>query len=64
LFSGAARRRALEVAASVITLELTVEPRYFDEYTAALFLPHTDLSLFPSVAARAGLQRFSPGSGD
>ena len=25
------------------------EPRYFDEYTAALFLPHTDLTLFPSA---------------
>lgn len=50
LLSGAARRRALEVASGVTTLELTVEPRYFDEYTAALFLPHTDLLLFPSVA--------------
>lgn len=49
LLSGQARQRALEVAGSITTLELTVEPRYFDEYTAALFLPHTDLSLFPSV---------------
>jgi len=54
LLSGTARRRALEVASGVTTLELTVEPRYFDEYTAALFLPHTNLSLFPSVAVQAG----------
>jgi uncharacterized 2Fe-2S/4Fe-4S cluster protein (DUF4445 family) len=54
LLSGTARRRALEVVSGVTTLELTVEPRYFDEYTAALFLPHTNLSLFPSVAVQAG----------
>ncbi len=52
LLSAQARRRALEVASAVTALELTVEPRYFDEYTAALFLPHTDVSLFPSVAAQ------------
>lgn len=51
LLSGQARRRALAIAGSVTTLELTVEPGYFDEYTAALFLPHTDLSLFPSVSS-------------
>ena len=44
----AAWRRASAIASSITCLELTVEPRYFDEYTAALFLPHTDPSLFPS----------------
>jgi uncharacterized 2Fe-2S/4Fe-4S cluster protein (DUF4445 family) len=29
--------------------ELNTEPRYMNEYTGALFLPHTDLTLFPSV---------------
>jgi uncharacterized 2Fe-2S/4Fe-4S cluster protein (DUF4445 family) len=53
LLSRSCRQRALEVAASVTALELTAEPRYFDEYTAALFLPHTDLSLFPSLQAPA-----------
>lgn len=48
LLSNASWRRAQEIASSITCLELTVEPRYFDEYTAALFLPHTDLSLFPS----------------
>lgn len=51
LLSGQARRRTKEIAASVTALELTIEPTYFDEYTAALFLPHTDLSLFPSLNA-------------
>ncbi len=42
-------QRAQSIAASITCLELTAEPRYFEEYTAALFLPHTDLSLFPSA---------------
>ncbi len=41
-------QRAQSIAASITCLELTAEPGYFEEYTAALFLPHTDLSLFPS----------------
>ena len=45
---GVDQLRAREIAASITCLELTVEPRYFEEYTAALFLPHTDLTLFPS----------------
>jgi uncharacterized 2Fe-2S/4Fe-4S cluster protein (DUF4445 family) len=50
LLSRDAWRRAQEIASSITCLELTIEPHYFDEYTAALFLPHTDLSLFPSLA--------------
>jgi uncharacterized 2Fe-2S/4Fe-4S cluster protein (DUF4445 family) len=50
LLSRAAWQRAQTIASSITCLELTIEPRYFDEYTAALFLPHTDLSLFPSLA--------------
>jgi uncharacterized 2Fe-2S/4Fe-4S cluster protein (DUF4445 family) len=50
LLSRDAWQRAQEIAASITCLELTIEPHYFDEYTAALFLPHTDLSLFPSLS--------------
>jgi uncharacterized 2Fe-2S/4Fe-4S cluster protein (DUF4445 family) len=49
LLSRRAWQRAGEIASSITCLELTAEPRYFEEYTAALFLPHTDLSLFPSL---------------
>jgi hypothetical protein len=42
-------QHAQSIAASITCLELTAEPRYFEEYTAALFLPHTDLSLFPAA---------------
>jgi uncharacterized 2Fe-2S/4Fe-4S cluster protein (DUF4445 family) len=50
LLSSSAWRRAMQIASSITCLELTTESAYFDEYTAALFLPHTDLSQFPSVA--------------
>lgn len=49
LLSRLAWQKAREIASSITCLELTTEPRYFDEYTAALFLPHTDLTLFPSL---------------
>ncbi len=45
----AARMRVRELADRVTYLELNVSPAYMDEYTAALFLPHTDLEQFPSV---------------
>jgi hypothetical protein len=32
-------------------VELSTDPAYMDQYTAALFLPHTDPARFPSVAA-------------
>ena len=50
LLSRADWQRAQKIASSITCLELTVEPRYFEEYTAALFLPHTDQSLFPSLS--------------
>ncbi|MCJ7646567.1 ASKHA domain-containing protein [bacterium] len=41
--------KAQQIATSITTFELTREPSYYDIYTSALFLPHTDMSLFPSV---------------
>jgi uncharacterized 2Fe-2S/4Fe-4S cluster protein (DUF4445 family) len=32
--------------------ELMVDPAYMEQFTSACFLPHTDLSRFPSVAGR------------
>lgn len=48
LLSRRALAEARRVARSVTTLELTREPGYYEAYTSALFLPHTDLGLFPS----------------
>jgi len=49
LLSNEAMQRAREIARKITYLELSVEPGYMDEYMAALFFPHTDLSKFPSV---------------
>jgi len=54
LLSRPDQRRALEIAASITCPELTIEPRYFEEYTAALFLPHTDPALFPTSTIGGG----------
>ncbi len=37
-------------------LELNTEPGYFNEYTGALFLPHTERELFPSVERLVNLK--------
>lgn len=37
------------VADKMTYLELNTEPNYMNEYTGALFLPHTEMDLFPSV---------------
>jgi uncharacterized 2Fe-2S/4Fe-4S cluster protein (DUF4445 family) len=44
------RRRQLEVARRITNIELSTDIGYMDQYTAALFLPHTDIALFPTVA--------------
>ena len=38
-----------EVAQKMTYIELNTEPNYMNEFTGALFLPHTDIKLFPSV---------------
>ena len=44
-----ARQRVTQVASRITYLGLNVDPSYMSEYTAALFLPHTDIDRFPSV---------------
>jgi len=41
---------AVEIARSTTYVELIDHPTYFEEFTSAKFLPHTDVSLFPSAA--------------
>ncbi len=50
LLSQEAYRFMSELAGKMTYIELSVGNIFMDEYSAALFLPHTDLSLFPSVA--------------
>lgn len=45
------RIRQLELAKRMTYLDLGTDPEYMDQYTGALFLPHTDPRQFPSVKA-------------
>ena len=49
ILSNEARKLADEIARKITYFELSVEAAYMDEYIAALFFPHTDLTLFPSL---------------
>jgi uncharacterized 2Fe-2S/4Fe-4S cluster protein (DUF4445 family) len=49
ILSCAAKEKTDEIARKMTYFELSVEPKYMEEYMAALFFPHTDLSLFPNV---------------
>lgn len=46
LMSSKSRRTQSELAQKITYLDLSAEPSYMDQYTAALFLPHTDRELF------------------
>jgi uncharacterized 2Fe-2S/4Fe-4S cluster protein (DUF4445 family) len=43
------RAQVDELAAKMTYLELSADNRFMDAFTSALFIPHTDESLFPSV---------------
>jgi uncharacterized 2Fe-2S/4Fe-4S cluster protein (DUF4445 family) len=49
------RRQVAEVAAKMTYLELSADNTFYEQFTSALFLPHTDIKKFPSVAAMPGL---------
>jgi len=51
LLSREMRRRVTEMGQMITYLELSADNTFFDEFNAALFLPHTDVRRFPSVAA-------------
>jgi uncharacterized 2Fe-2S/4Fe-4S cluster protein (DUF4445 family) len=50
LFSQNAWHEAQELSRKITYIELSVGTTFMDEFVSALFLPHTDFSLFPSVA--------------
>jgi hypothetical protein len=37
------------IAKKMTYVELNTDPGYMHEYTGALFLPHTEIGLFPTV---------------
>ena len=50
LLSEDLRKEAEEIASRMTYMELSVSRGFMDEYLSALFLPHTDMALFPTVA--------------
>ncbi|GAB6886773.1 corrinoid activation/regeneration protein AcsV [Desulfothermus okinawensis JCM 13304] len=46
------RRDVVEVVKKMTNFELSETPSYMDNYVASLFLPHTDINLFPRVNER------------
>jgi len=43
------RQEVMDIASRMTYLELSADNTFMDEFTKALFLPHTDLASFPSV---------------
>lgn len=52
LLSYEAKKEAEEIAKKMTYVELSVDSAYMDEYVAALFFPHTDITRFPSVKVK------------
>lgn len=50
LLSTEARARVRAAAERMTYIELSADNTFYDAFTAALFLPHTEISRFPSVA--------------
>jgi len=50
LLSQEARQRVKEIAERMTYVELSADNTFYDAFMAALFLPHTDIARFPSVA--------------
>jgi uncharacterized 2Fe-2S/4Fe-4S cluster protein (DUF4445 family) len=57
LLSRAARARIQAIGAEMTYVELSADNTFYDAFTSALFLPHTDASRFPTVAALTGHER-------
>ena len=51
------------MASKMTYLELSADNTFMDEYTSALFLPHTDLTGFPSVHAALAERATGNGNG-
>ena len=49
LLSTVHRQEARMICESMTYVDFSSSPLYMDEFTSALFLPHTDLNTFPTV---------------
>ncbi|MEO5358939.1 MAG: ASKHA domain-containing protein [Nitrospirota bacterium] len=55
LMSDSLRTELESIASKMTYIELSVVGDYMDEYMSAMFIPHTDFTKFPSVAAALGM---------
>ena len=51
LLDKGSRARIKDIAASMTYIELSADNTFYDAFTSALFLPHTDIRRFPSIEA-------------
>jgi len=49
LMSRPLRRTVVDIASKMTYLELSADNTFYDQFMSALFLPHTDITAFPSV---------------
>ena len=56
LLSYDATMKTREIAKKMTYIELSVDPSFMNEYTGALFLPHTDIGRFPTVIEKLSLK--------
>ncbi|RME84274.1 MAG: DUF4445 domain-containing protein [Caldilineae bacterium] len=54
LLDRTARARIQDIASRMTYIELSADNRFYEAFTSALFLPHTELNRFPSVAQALG----------
>ena len=51
LLDGRKRQQIADIASRMTYIELSADNTFYEAFTSALFLPHTDMSKFPSVQA-------------
>ncbi|MGE0085246.1 MAG: ASKHA domain-containing protein [Desulfococcaceae bacterium] len=49
LLSETLRKEAVQISSSMTYVDFSSNPMFMDEFTSALFLPHTNIKAFPSV---------------
>jgi len=54
LISAKRRREVNEIFSKMTYLELSVDDEFYDEFSSAMFIPHTDLDRFPTALNMAG----------
>jgi uncharacterized 2Fe-2S/4Fe-4S cluster protein (DUF4445 family) len=52
LLNHESRKKIDEIAKQMTYIELSADNTFYEAFTSALFLPHTDLAMFPSVAKK------------